>query len=377
MSKEKKTDTKNAEFIELDKTQFKKFRWYLNKWFLLFTAIVLVILFILYDKTIKLPSFQNNHFSVNKKQKENYVYDSEKSNKLSKNELILEENLALSDEFSDKELNQNNMDSLIYRLDQFEKNYSLLIKENINQINELKNQIEKLNQKLQKSTLQENSNNESSLSYNKKNNIPYIVFLNFKKNLLNGSSVKQELIFLKTNYQNNDEINSLLNFFSALEDYKIVNYNFLLRDINLILENLSLLRNNKEKFYETDFSSSENKINYDIFSSKDNFLNYFRDLFRTNFKIKKVSDEKGLSDYGDNDFDGLSDFRNKINNAKEYIISRDLESAILQIQEINSPISKELENWFESLKELRNIEVKLLNLEDKIFKDLTNIEVND
>ena len=377
MSKEKKTDTKNAEFIELDKTQFKKFRWYLNKWFLLFTAIVLVILFILYDKTIKLPSFQNNHFSVNKKQKENYVYDSEKSNKLSKNELILEENLALSDEFSDKELNQNNMDSLIYRLDQFEKNYSLLIKENINQINELKNQIEKLNQKLQKSTLQENSNNESSLSYNKKNNIPYIVFLNFKKNLLNGSSVKQELIFLKTNYQNNDEINSLLNFFSALEDYKIVNYNFLLRDINLILENLSLLRNNKEKFYETDFSSSENKINYDIFSSKDNFLNYFYDLFRTNFKIKKVSDEKGLSDYGDNDFDGLSDFRNKINNAKEYIISRDLESAILQIQEINSPISKELENWFESLKELRNIEVKLLNLEDKIFKDLTNIEVND
>ena len=90
-----------------------------------------------------------------------------------------------------------------------------------------------------------------------------------------------------------------------------------------------------------------------------------------------MSDEKGLSDYGDNDFDGLSDFKNKINNAKEYIISRDLESAILQIQEINSPISKELENWFESLKELRNIEIKLLNLEDKIFKDLTSIEIND
>ncbi len=377
MSKEKKTDTKNAEFIELDKTQFKKFRWYLNKWFLIFTAIVLVILFFLYNKTIKVPSFQNNHFSVNKKLKENYVYDTEKPSKSSKNELILEGNLNLSDEFLDKELNKNNLDGLIYRLDQLEKNYSLLIKENINQINELKNQIEKLNQKIQKSTLQENLNNESLFSYYKKNNIPYVVFLNFKRNLLNGFSIKQELIFLKKNYQSNDEINSLLNFFSALEGYKIVNYNFLLRDINLILENLSILRNNKAKIYETDFSSSENKINDDIFSSKDNFLNYFYDLFRTNFKIKKVSDEKGLSDYGDNDFDGLSDFKNKINNAKEYIISRDLESAILQIQEINSPISKELENWFESLKELRNIEIKLLNLEDKIFKDLTSIEIND
>ena len=376
MNKEKKTDTKNAEFIELDKTQFKKFRWYLNKWFLLFISIILIVLFFLYNNTLKVPSFQNSHFSINKKLKENNVYDRKKLNESSKNEFVAEGNLALSDEFTDKKLNKNEED-LIYRLNEFETNYSLLIKENINQINELKNKIEKLNQKLQKSTLLENLNNEYLFSYNENNNIPYIVFTNFKRNLLNGSFIKEELIFLKKFYQNNEEIYLLLNFFSSLEGHKIINYNFLLRDINLILENLSLLRNNKSQIYETDFSSSKNKINDDIFSSKDNFLNYFYDLLRSNFKIKKVSEEKGLSDYGDNDFDGLSDFKNKINNAKEYIISRDLESAILQIQGINSPISKEFVNWVESLKELRNIEVKLLNLEVKIFEDLTSLEIDD
>ena len=98
--------------------------------------------------------------------------------------------------------------------------------------------------------------------------------------------------------------------------------------------------------------------------SKEDFFNYLNDLFNSTFKVikyNKTDIEPNIKRNGD--------YRKILQKAKEYLIIGDLSSAYEIVKESELDMTL-LNDWSLKVEELKNVKIKIIELENLIFKKL-------
>ena len=345
MNKENEKQAKKADFIDLDKSQFKIVKPYLV--YLLITLFIVILLIFLF------PMIKS------------FFLDSNKLLKLENQNSKIDLNLLDYDKY---------------------ENQSQIYSKNTDQGQEFLN-IEKVNQKIQESTkkiesltekiielesrvaeqLNTNNNYENKLEIDilSKNNLKFYNFELFKKKLFDGEDYDEVLKELKFLFSKNQAITSLLDFFSSIKLNREINYSQLLSRLDSILN-----ESNKSNFYGRD----EDYINHNSFNmneTKGNIKDYFLDLIKSHIRIIKVNSDQNLDDYTDQNNDGIMDIKNVLNKARDSLIAKDLRRSLLLLDSVASPINLDLETWKIDAKYLITIEEKFQILQQEIFKDLS------
>jgi hypothetical protein len=331
-------ETKKADFIDLDKSQFKKKPSIFI--FLFFGLFVIVII--------------SSYFL-----KERYQNFSNEINTL---KASLERNQTNFENY--KKLNLKEEE--ILKAPKLEESPILEPPINSNRLNDLERELLKMSRII-----------ESGLSMEERDKIKIRVedvihkynqsyyFIIFKKKIMGGKAFEKEINSLKDFFSDNTEIIELLNFFSQISHIR--NYQTLYRDLDLIIEGdkyqLTRLTNNEINYQK---ESESKKFSF----SKESLEAYLKNILNSNFKIKKINYEANLRDYIDSDDDGSFDVNNTLKKAKDFLILRDIESAIMEIKSISSPLSDDIEKWVIDARIVKDYNIKLDFLEDKIFEYL-------
>ena len=261
MVDQKKEAPQKGEFIDLDKSDFKK----KTGFFQIFLKY-LIIFFI----------FFSLGFFAYKPLKENLYYKFNETNKLKKDNVEEIDQEKSKNEYLLKLESMTNIFS--EKLNLYEEKINNLESKN----KELSIQLDDVSKSFE--NFQQFNPNDSYLLDYKKNKV-LINFLILQENFNNRKDFGNEIEILLSLFLGDYEITSMLNFFKTLDVKNLETKENLIQKINK-----SLL------VYEDDiddlFTKIENKTYSDtsnIFSSKEEFINYLKDVFHSTFKVTKFN----------------------------------------------------------------------------------------
>ena len=336
MAVKEKNDPQKGEFIDLEKTEFKKksnfFTFFLKS---LFFALIF----------FGLGMFVNQVIDPN----------------------LLKLNLNVQTEKSqDKPNNQFNLESS-ERIDLFNEE----LEEIARKIKSSELFFEDLEDRINQINLRLDEINEKTSEVNRTNYKDYIDeeikqykllknYLIFKDNLVKREELGSEIFFISDYFKDNLEAQNVINFFN----------NIVIKDI-ATEKNLLDQINNQIKGYESKFddffsasNNNERNENQDFIRSKEDFFNYLNDLFNSTFKVIKYNKTDIESNIKRN-----GDYRKILQKAKEYLIVGDLSSAYEIVKESELDMTL-LNDWSLKVQELKNVKIKIIELENLIFKKL-------
>ena len=331
----KNKKTKNAEFIDLKQSEFKKKGSILKLigGFVLFFTIIFLVL------KLNHGFFNNNRTPTVIKKVEN-LEDEEMIQQRKESSNLINENSIYSSL-------KRYTDSQILRIDEQSKS-------NLEKLNQLEILFIEMNSEINKNTL--NNNNQSNndlVNLLANQNLKLFTFLKFKRKILNNLDYSNELFILKNLYKSESDISKYLIFFEALDTSKYKKYDELITLLN------DELRSNN--VYAIESTSSKQKKD-DL-----NIKEYFFQIVNSTFKIKKIEENQTLIDYEDNNFDGILDYKYNLNVAKEFLTAKNTQKSLEKINELDSPLSSTLKKWIEYAKLRVEIENSINELEDKVF----------
>ena len=344
MNNENEKKTKKAEFIDLDKSQFKSTKPYLVYLFIL--LLLITSLFFL-SPVIKELFLDKNKFSEFKNKD-------------------VKTNLETSDN------NLQEIQSRIFLESSSSKNGALDFEKVNKKIENSSKKIETLQKKIieleDKLNEQRNINNfydnKIEIEVLLKNDLKFYNFELFEKKLFDGEDYDEVLKDLKVLFNENKAVSNLLDFFSTNSNKGVISYSQLLSRIDNILND----SNQKNIYSEEEYP--KNQTNFNPNETKENIKVYFLDLIKSNIKIRKVQKDKNLDDYTDQNNDGVMDFRNVLNKVRDSLITNNLRRSIFLLDSVSSPINTDVEAWQIDAKYLLTIKEKFKILQQEVFKDL-------
>tara|TARA_B100001989_G_scaffold237779_1_gene200680 strand:+ start:661 stop:1524 length:864 start_codon:yes stop_codon:yes gene_type:complete len=254
-------------------------------------------------------------------------------------------------------------DEYLLRLEKMTDNFSEKLKFYEEKINNLESKNKDLSIQLDEvsqsfDNFQQFNPNDSYLLDYKKNKV-LINFLILQENFNNRKNFGNEIGILTSLFLRDYEVTSMLNFFKALDIENLDTKENLLQKVNK-----SLLA------YENDiddlFTKIENRTYTDtsnIFSSKEEFINYAKDVLNSTFKVTKFNKNE-KSEYNEN-FDPL---KKTLLLVKESLLVNDIDQAIKVLEESNID-DVNIKSWLveaKTLAEANNnfykFKIKILNL---------------
>ena len=332
MTEKETNSTRKGDFIDLEKGHYKK-KTSAKKYFFffIFLVIILSLTYIFFEKLNI-----NNFFSNSQNEPiENYTKVPVIENKTS-------------------EINKEEIENLERRM----TDLSNEIFESKLKISEYNSLILDLKKKIK--TLESQKKVSSDFYYAEK----YIVLndlLNLKNKFHNRTNLDKELERLLSRYNDKTDIKAIIIYLQDIEIEKITNESDLLNRLNLKIE-----------FYQRDLaelidyqSASNPNLSAEIFQSKENFLNYFKDLFDSTFKITKIN-ENYTKDKPK--IFNESKLIRSLKTSKEYLILGDLNKSIEVLsQSYFNDIStqewlRDAEILLKSKENIDLLEIKLLNI---------------
>lgn len=349
---EKKKNMGKGDFIELDKDQYKKKSNYKVYLFIIFIIIVCFItglfflkksdFFLEYFQFTKQENINNRLFSdqneVQLQERESFTQEIKSiDNSLNQNQIDFEENLKEFKEDIDK--NKNNLEETQMNLGKVEKKLSIFIDQY------------KLN---------------SDYYYSEK----YLILnalLRIKSKFKNRKNFDEELNLLDEKFQSNFEIQNLIDSLQKV-------------DINKILKKRDLLEilNKKIKYFDQNLESfiveriaQQNELNIDIFSSKENFLNYLNDFISSIVKISKIENNTFSNE---NNISLETQLRRYLVEAKEYLLYDDIQKSVEKIKAAGFD-DKEIRQWINDMESLQNATKNFDKLEFFLL-ELTGKEID-
>ena len=220
---------------------------------------------------------------------------------------------------------------------------------------EFKNQLNNINDNYQ--NLLQYDLEESYLLDFKKNRV-LINFLILKTNFNNRKNFGDEIEILRNLFIKNLPVLEYLDFFRSLDLERIKTDEFLLNEINKTIF-----------LYENDINDLFDEIendplikNENIFSSKEDFINYIKDIFHATFKVTRY--EKDTITENENN---MKPIRKILTLAKESLLVDDIDQSIKILQ--NSNINNEfLVTWINKANQLKEAKDNLIKLEMKILE---------
>jgi hypothetical protein len=266
------------------------------------------------------------------------------------------------EEIDDTKEQGRNVDEKFERYDKQLESILRIINENKQKFNkfeennkELKNQLNNINDNYQ-NLLQYDLEKSYLLDF-KKNKV-LINFLILKTNFNNRKNFGDEIETLRNLFIKNLPVLEYLDFFRSLDLEGIKTNEFLLNEINQTIY-----------LYENDINDLFDEIendplikNENIFSSKEDFINYVKDIFHATFKVTRY--EKDTITDNENNMEPIGKI---LTLAKESLLVDDIDQSIKILQ--NSNINNEfLVSWINKANKLKEAKDNLNKLEMKILE---------
>ncbi len=332
MVEKTKENPQKGEFIDLDKGDFKKKTGFLKiffKYLLLFT--IFFSLGLITYKPLKEKLY--NKFYEKKKLDEEDV----KTNQEKLNNAYLLEIEKIKNNFLEK---LNSYEEKINNLESKNKDLSI--------------QLDNVNQSFE--NFQQFNPNDSYLLDYKKNRV-LINFLILQENFNNRKDFGNEIEILTSLFLRDYEITTFLNFFKVLDIKNLKTKENLIQIIN---KSLSVYENDIDDLF-TEIENRTYKDTSDIFSSKEEFINYAKDVLNSTFKVTKFNKNETSQDD-----QNLKPLKKTLLLVKESLLVNNINQAINVLEESNINDVK-LNNWLVEAKVLAEANNNFYNFKIKIL----------
>ena len=251
----KNKKSKDADFIELKKSEYK------NKnsifWVIFLMITLLLIIFFLFFNGKFLNDLKNAFVISNQKESSKILEVDYEAKYLDNSEIM--------DLFKERDFK-----------------YQILVKENDDnkeKINNLENKISNLQKKIENLPLKRTINPSEKTEFLFLNKA-YLNLLLLKKKLISDDFITEELKFLKSYFLKNETITILLQYFESIDRAPLNNLELTIEFDNLVQQFNSIDSNTTDKVFSD--SNWQQAI-----KSKDSFKKNFMNFINTNFKIKK------------------------------------------------------------------------------------------
>tara|TARA_Y100000589_G_C27105257_1_gene609791 strand:+ start:137 stop:1162 length:1026 start_codon:yes stop_codon:yes gene_type:complete len=330
----KKSTPPKGDFIDLEKNQYKKNSKLKRYVIIFFSVLITFIVFIFYFNNYSPKIFSSQNF------------DNNRSN-----------SFEMSQETSRTKEIQDDLNRQI-----------IFLKENIDILKQEaadnSNKLSKTNKKISDLSTQLNNYESrklvnSEFYYSEK----YIILnslLGLKNKFERRESFKKELDNLLSILNNDQNVKSII---INLQDLEIVNV--------ITVENLLDKLNHKIGFYEEDidrfintsFEKTSREFN-EILNSKENFIEYIKDIFNSTYKLTRVNEYLEKSE---NIPYEIYNFRKVLEKAKEYLIIGNLKRALDLLKSSNFD-DNEIDIWVDDASDLYNAQEKLRSLEFRLLE---------
>ena len=334
MNDSKKSTPPKGDFIDLEKNQYKKNSKLKRYVIIFFSVLITFIVFIFYFNNYSPKIFSSQNFDNNRS-----------------NSFEMSQETSRTKEIKD-DLNRQ----------------IIFLKENIDILKQEaadnSNKLSKTNKKISDLSTQLNNYESrklvnSEFYYSEK----YIILnslLGLKNKFERRESFKKELDNLLSILNNDQNVKSII---INLQDLEIVNV--------ITVENLLDKLNHKIGFYEEDidrfintsFEKTSREFN-EILNSKENFIEYIKDIFNSTYKLTRVNEYLEKSE---NIPYEIYNFRKVLEKAKEYLIIGNLKRALDLLKSSNFD-DNEIDIWVDDASDLYNAQEKLRSLEFRLLE---------
>ena len=183
--------------------------------------------------------------------------------------------------------------------------------------------------------------------------------LSLKNKFDRRQSFKKELDTLISIFNNNPEIKSSIINLQDIEISNVIKVTNLLDRLN---EKINFYEVDIDRFINTNFDKTSREFS-EILNSRENLVNYIKDIFNSTYKVTRVNDYSEKSEKIPYE---IYNFRQVLVKAKEYLIIGNLEGA-LEIFKLSNIDDNEIDIWIEDASKLSNIQEKLRLLESQLL----------
>ena len=315
MVDKKKENPVKGEFIDLDKSDFKK-KTGLTKIF--FKYLIIFIVFFSLGFLTYQPLKQN-------------FYHKFKGTEIIEQEVVKIDQDKLKNEY-------------LLKLGKIESNFSEKLnfyEERINNLEsknkELSVQLDSVSQSFE--NFKEFNPNDSHLLDYKKNKV-LVNFLIFQENFNNRKDFGNEIEILQNLFSRDYETNNLIIFFKSLDIQNLKTKENLIQKIN---KNLSVYDNDMDDLF-TKIENNTYSDNGNIFSSKEEFINYAKDVINSTFKVTKFDQKKKKED-----IENFESLNKTLLLVKESVLLNNINQAIKVLEESNID-DVNLKSWLDEAK---------------------------
>ena len=315
MVDKKKENPKKGEFIDLDKSDFKK-KTGLTKIFFKYLIIFII--------------FFSLGFLTYQPLKENF-YHKFKGTEIIEQEVVKIDQEKLKNEY-------------LLKLGKIESNFSEKLNFYEERINNLESKNKELSVQLNSvsksfENFKEFNPNDSHLLDYKKNKV-LINFLIFQENFNNRKDFGNEIEILQNLFSRDYETNNLIIFFKSLDIQNLKTKENLIQKIN---KNLSVYDNDMDDLF-TKIENNTYSDNGNIFSSKEEFINYAKDVINSTFKVTKFDQKKKKED-----IENFESLNKTLLLVKESVLLNNINQAIKVLEESNID-DVNLKSWLDEAK---------------------------
>ena len=189
--------------------------------------------------------------------------------------------------------------------------------------------------------------------------------LSLKNKFDKRQSLKKELDTLISIFNNKPEIKSTIINLQDIEISNVIKVTNLLDKLN---EKISFYEVDIDRFINTNFDKSSREFS-EILNSRENLVNYIKDIFNSTYKVTRVNDYSEKSEKIPYE---IYNFRQVLVKAKEYLIIGNLEGALESFQ-LSHIDDNEIDIWVEDALKLSNIQEKLRLLESQLLEIVGDI----
>ena len=184
--------------------------------------------------------------------------------------------------------------------------------------------------------------------------------LSLKNKFDRRQSFKKELDTLISIFNNKPEIKSTIINLQDIEISDVIKVTNLLDRLN---EKINFYEVDIDRFINTNFDKTSREFS-EILNSKENLVNYIKDIFNSTYKVTRVNDYSEKSEKIPYE---IYNFRQVLVKAKEYLIIGNLQGAV-EILKLSNIDDNEIDIWVEDASKLSNIQEKLRLLESQLLE---------
>ena len=334
MNDSKKSTPPKGDFIDLEKNQYKKNSKLKRYVIIFFSVLITFIVFIFYFNNYSPKIFSSQNF------------DNNRSN-----------SFEMSQETSRTKEIQDDLNRQI-----------IFLKENIDILKQeaadTSNKLSKANKKISDLSTQLNNYESrklvnSEFYYSEK----YIILnslLGLKNKFERRESFKKELDNLLSILNNDQNVKSIIINLQDLEIANVITVENLLDKLN---HKIGFYEEDIDRFINTSFEKTSREFN-EILNSKENFIEYIKDIFNSTYKLTRVNEYLEKSE---NIPYEIYNFRKVLEKAKEYLIIGNLKRALDLLKSSNFD-DNEIDIWVDDASDLYNAQEKLRSLEFRLLE---------